>query len=386
MRKTIESLMVIGVGACVAGMMGCSSPPKSPPRNPFAPRNIWKAPFGTLPDGRPVEIYTLRNTKGAEARIMTYGGILVSLTAPDRQGIYGDVVLGYDTLAEYLTNPPTCFGALIGPYANRIGNARFTLNGTTYHLEANNGGNTLHGGGAGFQNVLWRATPAQGAEPELRLDYTSKDGAGGFPGNLKVTATYRLTENNGLHLDFTATTDKDTVVNLTSHSYFNLAGKGDILNHVLMIPADRITLVDSGLVPTGEFRMVTGTPLDFREPTAIGARIDDDDALLRPGAGYDHNYVFDKQPGAMSLLARVSEPTTGRVMEVWSTEPAVQFYSGNSLGELKGREGRTYHRRDAFCLEPQHYPDSPNKPQFPSTELKPGETYKSSIVYKFSTE
>jgi aldose 1-epimerase len=339
-----------------------------------------------MPDGRPVEIYTLCNTKGAEARIMTYGGILVSLKMPDRQGICGDVVLGYDTLAEYLTNKPTCFGALVGPYANRIGKAQFTLDGRTYHLDANNNGNTLHSGRAGFQNVVWSATQVPGLEPALRLECTNRDGTGGFPGNLKVTATYRLTENNSLHLDFTATTDKDTVVNLTSHTYFNLAGGGSILNHVLVIPADRITEVDAGLIPTGQYRMVTGTPFDFREPAAIGARIEDEDAQLRLGQGYDHNYVFSKEPGTMSMLAHASEPTSGRVMEVWSTEPGVQFYSGNSLPDLKGKDGTPYQRRGGFCLETQHYPDSPNQPLFPSTELKPGEVFKSSIVYEFTTQ
>jgi len=386
MNKMIKRLALLGAGACVACMVGCTSDNKPAP-DPFAPHFITRVSFGVLPDGRPVDIYTLRNSKGAEARIMTYGGVIVSLKVPDRNGTLGDVVLGYDTLQEYLTNPVTYFGALIGRYGNRIGGAKFTLDGNTYHLDANNNGNTLHGGKAGFGIALWTATPVQSAtEPELKLDYTSKDGDGGYPGNLKVTATYRLSENNELHLDFTATTDKDTVVNLTAHSYFNLAGSGNILNHVLMIPADRITPVDAGLIPTGDYRMVTGTPFDFREPTAIGERINAEDSQLQLGPGYDHNYVFDKKPGTLSLMARVSDPASGRVLEVWSTDPGVQFYSGNSLGNtIKGKGGVEYHTHDAFCLEPQHFPDSPNKPQFPSTELKPGQVYQNSIIYKFST-
>ena len=335
-----------------------------------------------------MDIYTLRNSKGAEARIMTYGGILVSLKVPDRNGMMGDVVLGYDSLREYLTNDVTYFGALIGRYGNRIGKAQFTLDGTTYHLDANNNGNTLHGGVKGFHTALWTATPLDSTKvPGLKLDYTSKDGEEGFPGNLKVTATYTLTDDNELKIEYRATTDKDTVANLTAHSYFNLAGSGDILSHVLTIPADRITPVDAGLIPTGEYRMVTATPFDFREATPIGKRIDDDNAQLKLGPGYDHNYVVNKQPGSLSMMARVSDPSSGRTMEVWSTEPAVQFYSGNFLGNgIKGKGGWEYAKHAAFCLEPQHYPDSPNEPKFPSTELKPGEVYHNTIIYKFTAQ
>jgi aldose 1-epimerase len=387
MKSNLKDLFFLAAGALVIGLVGCSS--DAPPRpDPFAARLVTKAPFGKLLDGRQVDIYTLRNAKGMEARIMNYGGVLVSLEVPDRNGQLGDLVLGYDSLQEYLTNAVTYFGQLIGRYGNRIGHAKFELDGHAYELDANNNGNTLHGGSAGFGIQLWTATPVQtGTEPALKLEYTSRDGEEGFPGTLKVTAIYRLTENNELSIDFTATSDKDTVVNLTAHSYFNLAGGGDILHHVLMIPSDRITPVDAALIPTGDYRVVTGTPFDFREPMPIGSRMAQEDSQLQLGPGYDHNYVFDKEPGALTMLARVSEPTTGRVLEVWSTEPGVQFYSGNSLGDtIKGKGGVEYHPHDAFCLEPQHFPDSPNKSQFPSTELKPGETYKSAILYKFSAQ
>jgi aldose 1-epimerase len=353
------------------------------------PADITKAAFGTTPDGQTVDVYTLTNSKGAEARIMTYGGVMLSLKMPDKNGNFTDVVLGCDKLDDYTKTPPVpYFGALIGRYGNRIGKGTFALDGQTYQLSTNNNGNTLHGGDKGFDKALWtghaKDTP-QG--PALVLKYTSKDGEEGFPGTLKVKATYTLTENNELRIDFKATTDKDTVVNLTHHSYWNLAGKGDILGHVVTIPADNITPVDAGLIPLGTLQPVDGTPLDFRTPTAIGARIDADDAQLKLGPGYDHNWVINKKPSELSLMAHVSEPASGRVMEVWSTEPGLQFYSGNFLdGTITGKGGWVYQKHDAFCMEPQHYPDSPNKPQFPSTELKPGETYQSTIIYRFSTQ
>ena len=336
-----------------------------------------------------MDIYTLKNSKGAEARIMTYGGVVLSLKMPDKNGQFGDVVLGCDKLEDYTkTPPPPYFGALIGRYGNRIGKATFTLDGQTFHLAGNDHGNTLHGGLKGFDKVLWTATDKQtDAGPSLVLKYTSKDGEEGFPGTLNVTATYTLTDNNELRLDFTATTDKDTVVNLTHHGYFNLAGKGDILGHILTIPADNITPVDAGLIPLGKLQPVDGTPFDFRKPTAIGARINADDAQLKLGPGYDHNWVINKKAGELSLMAHVSEPTTGRVMEVWSTEPGLQFYTGNFLdGTITGKGGWVYQKHNAFCMEPQHFPDSPNKPQFPTTELKPGETYHNTIIYRFSVQ
>ena len=356
--------------------------------------SITKANFGTTPDGQAVELYTLCNSKGAEASIMTYGGIVQKLVMPDKNGNFADVVLGFDTLDGYTSSNyvKNCayFGALIGRYGNRIGGATFPLEGQTYTLAKNNNGNSLHGGLKGFDKVVWTGQPHMSAEgPQLVLTYFSKDGEEGFPGNLDVTATYTLTDNNELKLEYTAKTDKPTVVNLTHHSYFNLAGQGngDILNHVVYINADKTTPVDSTLITTGEFADVTGTPFDFRTPTAIGARINDPNTILQYGPGYDHNWVINKPLGQYGIAARVHEPSSGRVMEVWTDEPGLQFYAGNFLdGTLTGKDGKVYQRRYAFCMEPQHYPDSPNKPNFPSTELRPGETYHNTIVYKFYTE
>jgi aldose 1-epimerase len=374
-----QCLTLAAAAAAALFAAGASSPPPS----------VTKTNFGAMPDGRPVAIYTLKNAKGAEARITEYGGIMVSLKMPDKSGAFGDVVLGNDTLDAYVKNNSPFFGALIGRYGNRIGKAQFVLDGKTNHLAANNGVNTLHGGLKGFDKVLWTATPAESSahEPQLVLTYTSKDGEEGFPGTLNVTATYTLTDNNEVRVDFTATTDKDTVVNLTDHSYFNLSGKGDILGHIVTIPAANITPVDAGLIPLGGLQPVAGTPFDFRTPTAIGARINADDAQLKLGPGYDHNWVIDKTAGQLTMLAHVSDPASGRVLEVWSTEPALQFYPGNFLdGTITGKGGWVYQKHAAFCMEPQHYPDSPNKPQFPSTELKPGQTYKNTIIYRFSVQ
>ncbi len=350
---------------------------------------VTQAAFGTTPDGQAVEIYTLRNSSGAETRIMTYGGIVQKLCLPDRNGNFADIVLGFDTLEGYLEKSPY-FGALIGRYGNRIGGARFTLAGQTYTLAANNQGNSLHGGLKGFDKVVWTARPLKTAQgPALILTYFSKDGEEGFPGNLEVTAIYTLTDNNELKIELTAQTDKPTICNLTHHSYFNLAGQGqgDILGHVVYINANQFTPVDSVLIPTGELADVAGTPFDFRTPTPIGAHINDPDRVLQYGPGYDHNWVINKATGQFGLQARVVEPASGRVMEVWSTEPGVQFYTGNFLdGSIQGKGGAIYPRRSAFCLEPQHFPDSPNRPNFPSVELKPGQTYHNLIVYKFSVE
>jgi aldose 1-epimerase len=352
---------------------------------------ITKAGFGTTTSGQAVEIYTLRNPHGAEARILTYGGIVQSLIMPDKNGKFADIVLGYDNLQGYLDQTPY-FGALIGRYGNRIGGAKFLLEGKNYALAANNGSNSLHGGLVGFDKVVWNAQPLETIHgPSLVLTYFSKDGEEGFPGNLQVTAIYTLTEDNALKLDFTATTDQPTVVNLTHHSYFNLAGQGngDILKHLVQINANRFTPVDSTLIPTGELRPVANTPFDFRQPTTISARINDPrDEQIQFGGGYDHNWVLNQlAPDALSLAACVHEPTTGRTMEVWTTAPGMQFYTGNFLdGTITGKGGKVYPRRCAFCLEPQHFPDSPNKPNFPTTELKPGEIYYHTIFYKFSVE
>ena len=374
------TLIVVGLAAaCLLGCAGVDSMPNG---------GIMKQPWGKSKDGTPVDIYTLRNTKGAEARISNYGGIIVSFKVPDRKGKFGDVVLGYDTLDGYLKASPY-FGAIVGRYGNRIGKAKFTLDGKEYTLATNNGPNSLHGGIKGFDKVVWEVKSAgtKGSTPSLELHYLSKDGEEGFPGNLSVTAVYTLTDDNGIKLEYTATTDKDTIVNLTQHSYFNLAGKGDILNHEVMINADKFLPVDSTLIPTGELKPVDGTPFDFRKPTAIGARIHQADEQLKLGKGYDHCWVINKPAGTLGLQARVHDPASGRVLEVLSTEPGVQFYTGNFLdGTITGKGGWAYQFRNAFCFEPEHFPDSPNKPEFPSVVLKPGETYKNTIIYRCSVE
>lgn len=346
-----------------------------------------RADFGTMPDGTPVDLYTLTNVNGLVAEITTYGGAIVSLLVPDRDGNLGDVVLGFDTLDDYITKSPF-FGCITGRYANRIGGARFTLNGVEYVLEQNEGENHLHGGIKGFDKVVWDAEPQSGDDgPELRLTYLSEDGEGNYPGNLSVEVVYTLTNDDELRIDYLATTDKDTIVNLTNHTYFNLAdgGAGDILDHELMIAADRFTPVDERSIPTGELRSVESTPLDFRQSAAIGARIDQSDEQLRYGGGYDHNFVLNNGGGELALAARVQDPVTGRVMEVYTTEPGVQLYTGNFLnGSFAGKGGIRYPKRSAFCLETQHFPDSPNKPDFPSTVLRVGETYQTTTVYRFT--
>ncbi|MEJ0089307.1 MAG: aldose epimerase family protein [Limisphaerales bacterium] len=349
---------------------------------------ITKADFGKTTDGVPVEIYTLRNSKGMEATIMTYGGIVTSLKVPDKHGKFDDVVLGYDNLEDYLKSSQY-FGALIGRYGNRIAKGKFSLDGVEYTLAVNNVPNSLHGGVKGFDKSVWSARSLlTGNGPSLILTLVSRNGEEGYPGNLLITAIYSVTEDDGLKVEFSATTDQKTVVNLTHHSYFNLRGSGDVLGHVVYLNADKFTPVDSTLIPTGELRPVAGTPFDFRTPAMIGARIGDtNDEQIVFGNGYDHNWVLNKQTNELSLAASVYEPTTGRTMEVWTTEPATQFYSGNFLdGTLTGKGGRVYQFRDGFCFEPQHYPDSPNHPAFPTTELKPGETYQNTIIYKFGAE
>ena len=348
-----------------------------------------KRAFGKTGDGKQVDLYVLSNKNGVEVDITNFGAAVVSLKVPDRHGKTDDVVLGYDDLDGYL-HDKSYFGATVGRYANRIAHGKFTLNGTTYTLAKNDGENHLHGGVRGFNKVVWEAKDVSIAgAAALQLNYLSKDGEEGYPGNLSVQVTYTLTNNNELKIDYAATTDKDTVLNLTHHSYFNLAGqgKGDILQHQLLLHASRFTPVDATLIPTGEIRSVKGTPLDFASATAIGSRIGQDDEQLKLGHGYDHNFVLDGgTEGAPVLAAQVYEPSSGRVMEVWTTQPGVQFYSGNFLDDtIRGKSGSTYRRRAAFCLETQHFPDSPNKPNFPSTILKPGSQFKSSTTYKFSS-
>ena len=347
--------------------------------------SVRKEDFGKA-DGRSVELYTLTNRHGVEVQITTYGGIVVSLKVPDRNGKLDDIVLGYDKLDDYLKGNSVYFGALIGRYGNRIAKGRFTLN-VEYKLATNNGENHLHGGIKGFDKVVWTAGPIRLRNAVgLRLTYLSRDGEEGYPGDLSVTVTYTLTDNNELKIDYRAATDKDTVVNLTHHSYFNLAGQGngDILSHQLMINADRFTPIDSGLIPTGELRSVQGTPFDFTHPAAIGARIDDADEQLKFGRGYDHNFVLNGKMKILRQVARVFESTSGRAMEVWTTEPGLQFYSGNFLDGKPGKAGKPYQFRYGFCLEAQHFPDSPNKPAFPTTTLKKGSIYRTSTIYKFS--
>lgn len=348
--------------------------------------NIEKGQFGRTNLGQ-ADVYTLTNANGCEVKITNYGGIVVSVKVPDKNGHLGDVVLGYETLKEYVENNPY-FGALIGRCGNRIAKGKFTLNGKQYTLAVNNGENHLHGGIVGFDKVVWHAEEIKEADGVgLKLTYLSKDGEEGYPGNLSVTVRYLWTNDNELRIGYAATTDKPTVVNLTNHSYFNLACKGDILGHELMINADRFTPVDEGLIPTGELRSVGGTAMDFRKSTAIGARIEQEDEQLKFGLGYDHNYVLNNYDGSLRVVARAYEPTTGRVLEVHTTEPGLQFYSGNFLdGTITGKYGTVYHKRHGFCLETQHFPDSPNKPSFPSTVLKPGEKYTSTTIYKFATK
>jgi aldose 1-epimerase len=348
---------------------------------------IKKQSFGTLADGTEVALYTLVNAQGMRATITNYGGIVVSLTAPARDGTFADVVLGFDTLAEYVSHSPY-FGCLVGRFGNRIAKGKFTLKGVEYVLAQNDGQNHLHGGVKGFDKRVWTPRALETADgPALVLAYTSPDGEEGYPGTLLVTVTYTLTDDNALKVDYTATTDKTTVVNLTNHSYFNLSAGAveTILDHEMFINADTFTPVDGTLIPTGELRPVAGMPLDFRTATPIGARINVDDAQLKFGGGYDHNWIVIGEPGVQRLAARVYEPTSGRVMEVYTTEPAIQFYAGNMMPPtLPGKGGRVYVRRGGFCLETQHYPDSPNKPEFPSTMLEPGQTYQTTTMYKFS--
>jgi len=340
--------------------------------------------FGTLDDGTAVEMLTLKNAKGATAKIITYGAILTELWVPDRDGKMGDVVLGFDNLKGYVSNHPW-FGATVGRVANRIAKGKFTLDGKEYSLEINNPPNNLHSGSKGLSRAVWKAEPLH--EPHAaaaRFTCVTPDGDGGFPGNLSVTVIYRLTDHNELQIDYTAKTDKATPVNLTNHSYFNLGGEKDILSHVLFLPADSYTPVDATLIPTGEIAPVKGTPLDFTKPVAIGAHIAE---MKGDPGGYDHNFVLSKEAGKRKLAARVFDPQSGRQMEVWTTEPGVQFYSGNFLdGTLSGKRGVIYGKHSAFCLETQHFPDSVNHANFPSVILRPDAIYHTETIYQFSTK
>lgn len=385
------ALLPLLLAATVGGGCGPSGSPPQPPAEPAPatrPLSMTRSPFGTLPDGQAVEAFTLTNANGMQVEAITYGGIITSLKVPDKAGQSGDVVLGYDNLQGYLDKSPF-FGTIVGRYGNRIGKGRFTLDGTTYRLPVNNGENHLHGGPQGFDKKVWKAEPFERADAVgIVFTLTSPDGDMGYPGTLQATVTYTLTNDNTLRFDYEATTDKATPVNLTQHTYFNLAGagNGDILGHEVEMLADRYTPVDKGLIPTGEVASVEGTPFDFRTPTTIGARIGADHPQIVFGGGYDHNMVFADKASGLVRVVEVYEPTTGRTMTMFTTQPATQFYTGNFLdGTITGKDGKVYGRRSGFCLETQHYPDSPNKPDFPSTILRPGETYKESTAYAFGT-
>jgi aldose 1-epimerase len=364
----------------LVGLAGCA--PEEAPMS----TSVTRAPFGRTPAGQAVEVFTLTNGHGLRVRAITYGGIIVSLETPDRAGRLGDIVLGYDSLDGYLRSSPY-FGAIVGRYGNRIARGRFTLDGATYTLATNNGPNHLHGGVQGLDKVVWAAEPFSGdSGAGVAFSYASPDGEEGYPGTLRMRITYTLTDRDALIVDYLATTDKATPVNLTQHSYFNLAGNGagDILGHELSLDADSFTPVDSTLIPTGAIAPVAGTPFDFRAPAAIGARIAQDDPQLRNGRGYDHNFVLSRRGTGLVHAARVTDPGSGRTLDIATTEPGIQFYSGNFLdGSITGKAGRVYGAHSGFCLETQHYPDSPNQPAFPSTILRPGEEYRSRTVFTF---
>jgi aldose 1-epimerase len=378
--------MQIRLCVCAAVIaIGCGSGPAAtpPPADPPPMPAVARAPFGRTPDGHAVEIFTLRNAGGIEVKAITYGGIITSIAAPDRAGVMADIVLGFDSLDRYLGDHPY-FGAIIGRYANRIAGARFLLDKNQYRLAANDGPHHLHGGIKGFDKQVW--TPEIIGTNAVRFSRVSPDGEEGYPGTLQVAVVYSLTNYNELIVEYQAHTDLPTHVNLTQHSYFNLAGagSGDVLGHELMIAADRYTPVDRALIPTGETAPVEGTPFDFRTPAAIGARIGAAHPQISYGHGYDHNWVLNRTGDSLQLAARVVEPKSGRVLEVATTEPGIQFYAGNVLdGSITGKGGRAYGRRGGFCLETQHYPDSPNQPDFPPTVLRPGATYSTRTVFKF---
>jgi aldose 1-epimerase len=383
--KELAAWVVSAIGfSWVLGLSGTAAEPGR--ERDMMQGTIQKTAFGNTKEGTPVDLYQLTNAKGTKAKIISYGGIITELHVPDRDGKFDDVVLGFDDLKSYLAGHPY-FGAITGRVANRIAKGKFTLDGKEYQVAVNNGPNALHGGLKGFDKVIWKAEPVQSADGvALKLTYRSPDGEEGYPGNLTTTVAYTLTNQNELKIDYTATTDKATPVNLTNHTYFNLAGPkaGDVLGHILMLAADQYTPVDDTLIPTGAIKPVKGTPLDFTMPTPIGARI----AQLKgePG-GYDHNFVLRGNGKAMALAARVQDPKTGRILEMFTTEPGVQFYTGNFLdGMLKGKGGVVYRKHGGFCLEAQHFPDSVNHSDFPSVVLRPGKTYTQTTVYKFSAK
>ena len=388
MKKIILGAMAAAL-LCAAflGVPACKKEqppaPEPTPMKGLSAMDVKRDSFGSLPDGTTIDIYTLANEKGLRARLMTLGATLVSLEVPDRSGQLADVVLGYDSLDSYI-KVPNYFGVTVGRYGNRIAKGQFKLNGVTYTLAKNNGENHLHGGIKGFDKVVWTGEPVKEAGAVgVKFTYLSKDGEEGYPGNLSCTVVYTLTNDNELKISYEATTDKATPINLTNHSFFDLAGQGsgDILGHELMLNADRYLPVDKGLIPTGDLAPVKGTPMDFTTPTAIGARI------AQVEGGYDHCYVLNKTDASLTEAARLSDPVSGRMMDILTTEPGIQFYTGNFLdGTITGKGGKVYNKHYGLCLETQHFPDSPNHPDFPSTILNPGQKFSSLTVHKFSTE
>lgn len=376
------TLTIVAIGLLTA--CGGTAPPPNPPATAQPSTLPARASFGALPDGTTVDVFTLARNN-VEVRLMTLGATMVSLRVPDRQGALDDIVLGFDTPAEY-TQPGVGYFGIVGRFGNRIANGHFMLDGVGYKLATNNGPNHLHGGVKGFDTKTWRAEPGPHT---VAFTYASPDGEEGYPGALRVLVVYSLTERSELAIDYEATTDKPTVVNLTNHSHFNLAGQGtrDILDHVLQVDADRYTPVDATLIPTGELAPVAGTPFDFRQPVAIGKRIEDDHLQLEHGQGYDHNFVVNRAGEGLQHAVRVMDPASGRTIDVTTTEPGLQFYTGNFFdGKIKGKQGRPHQRRFAFVLETQHFPDSPNQSSFPSAVLRPGQTYRSRTVYTFGVE
>ncbi|MCC7043294.1 MAG: galactose mutarotase [Acidobacteria bacterium] len=381
-------LRVLGLAVLVlaSGVAGCGRTPAEPPPAEAPASNVERSTFGTLADGTAVERFTLSNADGVTVVLSSLGAAIHSIRTPDREGRAADVVLGFETLDQWVANPPF-FGVIVGRYANRIAGGRFSLDGATYTLATNNAPNHLHGGTRGFDKVVWRAEPLAEADGDaVRFTYVSADGEEGYPGTLTTSVVYTLTADNELRLDYTATTDKATVVNLSNHAYFNLAGTGTVLDHELQINADRYTPVDATLIPTGELAPVAGTPFDFRQATAIGARITANHEQIRIGGGYDHNFVLNGTAGELRLAARALDPSSGRMLEVHTTEPGVQFYSGNFASPIAGRGGESYPRHAGFCLETQHFPDSPNQSSFPSTMLRPGQTFESTTVFRFGVQ
>jgi len=381
----LGSAAMLAVGAALGGVVTATTPTMAG----GAPTRITEQPFGAVA-GQPVALYTLTNAHGMEVRIMTYGGIIQSIKVPDRNGQLADVVLGFAHVADYVKSSPY-FGAIIGRYGNRIAKGAFTLDGKTYHLPINNGVNSLHGGTTGFDKQIWQATELPGTTSAgLKLTYTSPNGSNGYPGTLAVVVTYTLTDDNALHIQYRATTDAPTVLNLTNHSYFNLAGEGTetVYNQILQLNADYYTPTDATQIPTGVIAPVAGTPFDFTHPTAIGARIRDGVEQILFAQGYDHNWVLNRpSPTDTSLIlaGSIHDPQSGRMLEVYTTEPGVQVYTANFLtGTFAGVSGKVYRQGDAFTMETQHYPDSPNHPNFPSTVLRPGQQFDSTTIFKFS--